>query len=62
MVRTLFFLLLLHQVDDVVLEGPEPDQRTVPLFSLLKDVGVFEVFLELGSALDAGIADLADLD
>lgn len=54
-----FSLLFVQQVTNVFLQRLHPNQRSVATLLLLEDVGVLEVVLELGSALDPGIADLA---
>ena len=56
----MFFLLMLllkHEGRDVVIA----DKRTKSTLSLLEDVCLLEVVLQLSSALDAGVADLTDL-
>jgi hypothetical protein len=57
----LALLLLIDEGLDVIGKGLKPNKRPVSLILLLDDVGVLEVVLELGSALDAGVAHLADL-
>jgi hypothetical protein len=52
-------LLFLDQRTDVLLERSETYQRSIAFFSLLENVGVFEVVLQLSCALDTGIADTA---
>lgn len=60
--RSLVFLAEVVGVGGGVGERLESDEGAVAFFLLLEDVGVLEVVFQLGSALDAGVADLANLD
>ena len=59
--RSLSLPLFIDEGLDVIGERLEADEGSVSLIFLLYDVGVLEVVLELGSALDARIAHLTNL-
>jgi len=59
--RSLSLLLFIDESLDVIGERPEADEGSVSLIFLLYNIGVLEVVLELGSALDARIAHLTNL-
>lgn len=54
--------LFLNKGSDVFLEGPESDKWSKAAISLLENIGVLEVVLELSCSLDACVADLAHFD
>ncbi len=54
--------LFLNKGGDVFLEGPESDKWSKAAISLLENIGMLEMILELSCSLDACVADLAHFD
>jgi hypothetical protein len=56
----LSLLLLVNQTLDVVCKRPDADEGAIAFLLLLQHVRVLKVVLQLGSSLDACVADLAN--
>lgn len=58
----MFCLLHLHKRGYVVLYRSEPNKRPKASLTLLQDVRMFEMMLQLSRSLDPGVAHLTDFE